>query len=94
MKIEHERPSHYKFKIGNVESGHPVAFEKSFHQDNSSGDIFLRLLICSGYIPRSVQDECKVGVVNLRTGKLSYIDRERHCRLVPCKIVINENDPG
>jgi hypothetical protein len=90
MKYTRLPCTQYNLKIGHVEPGTPVAFEHTFNNDSSSGDIFLRMNVCSDYSPRSPKHQCKTPVCNLRTGKLSYLEYDRRCRLVDCSVALAE----
>jgi hypothetical protein len=46
--------------------------------------------VCSDYSPRSPKHRCKTPVCNLRTGKLSYLEYDRRCRLVDCSVALAE----
>jgi len=90
MKIRHQAPSEYKRCIGMISPGVPIKFASAFHQDMLQTDIFIRLEVCSIYRPSQGSSCAKTPVANLRTGKLSYLDPAKTCRIEDCSVEVIE----
>ena len=91
MNIHFEgRPTAYSKIIGRVNTGHPVQFKHRFHTDYGENDIFIRIVAPSSYISDEVEFSSKGAVINLKTGRLSIIDRNRECRLIKARVQVME----
>jgi len=90
MQVTRQRPSIFNHRLASIDAGVPIRFEAQFHQDMRLDDLFVVLDICSTYRPRGNDYDCKMGIANLRTGKLSYLDRGKRCRIVDCSVVVTE----
>lgn len=90
MRITRHRESKFNLVLKNIESGHPIAFETPFHQAMSTGDIFIVPDICESYLPKGSDIWGKMPIVNLRTGKLSWVGNTRKVRIVECSVSIKE----
>lgn len=68
----------FTYRVGDVIPGRPVIFDKKFHQDNRDDDVFMVLDVCGTYFPQCTRHRNDtIGVANVRTGKLSYVDGDR-----------------
>ena len=90
MRITRQRKLQYKLILRNIYSGTPVAFEAPFSQAMSTGDIFLIADVCESYLPKGSDIWNKKPIINVRTGKLSWVDSSRKVRVVDCTVAIAE----
>jgi hypothetical protein len=83
-----------QLKVGEIGPGQVVRFAKKFHSDHCDGDLFLVLTVPASYIPARFADlaERRVGLVNLRTGQLSYIIPSRSVTLLEHAEVCTNED--
>lgn len=75
-------------ELCNVGAGKSVKFEHVFHQDYSPNDVFMVNQVASGYRPEEAKYNGKVGVSNLRTGKLSYVEGSRKVEILDAEVHI------
>lgn len=87
MKIRqcNRRPP-YK-SLRNTTCGSAVRFARTFHQDMRDDDVFIVLNVCSSYQPHECRDG-KVGVANLRTGKLSFVCEDRDVLRIDASVTL------
>ena len=89
MKINRTGYGVHWQELGNVCAGTAVRFKTSFHQSNCTpDDVFIVCSVHGSYRP----DEChyadKAGVVNLESGKLSYVCRSREVEALRSEVSI------
>lgn len=87
MKIRqsHRQPP---FKsLRNISCGSAVTFARTFHQDMRDDDVFIVLNVCDSYQPHECRDG-KVGVANLRSGKLSFVCEDRNVLRVDATVTL------
>jgi hypothetical protein len=87
MKIRqsHRQPP---FKsLRHISCGSAVTFARTFHQDMQQDDVFIVLNVTGCYHPQECRDG-KVGVANLRTGKLSFVCEDRNVLRVDAAVII------
>ena len=89
MKITYNSPCQFNWiKLRDVHIGRAVYFKCQFHQDMDTSDPYLKI-DASAYPNRN--DQGKVAVVNLKTGRLSYVDRCRYVRVIEdIEVCIND----
>ena len=92
MQVISERSCTQWKYLHTVKSGSVVRFKHSFHQGNCNPeDIFLVNQVISGYRPQKAQYDCKLGVTNLRSGNLSYVERDREIEMLVAHVVIERD---
>ena len=64
-------------RLEHVNAGQPVKFLEKFHPAMNTHEPFMVCSVTHCYMPDSAQYQCKKAVVNLRTGRLSYVDGSR-----------------
>ncbi len=75
--ITHLNDRQLGIELDAVTSGECVRFLSPFHQDCSPNDRYILNNVISGYRPYRGDSDNKMGVTNLDTGKLSYVERSR-----------------
>lgn len=88
MRICDSYGSRCRSTLCNVGHGKSVKFDQSFHQDMSCDQPFIVNQVCSSYRPEEAKYNGKVGVTNLRTGKLSYVDGSRKVEVLDAEVHI------
>jgi hypothetical protein len=76
--------------VANVSAGKACQFQREFHQEHERDDVFMRLNVCSSYKDQNHRNRDKIGVVNLRTGKLSFVCPEREVRDVDAEVWLDD----
>lgn len=66
--------------------GTPVRFAATFHERQRVDDVFIINDVTLSCRPENRSYRGKVGVTNLRTGRLAYIDADRSCVMVECHV--------
>ena len=74
-------------KLRDFHRGECVIFKHQFHQDMCASDPYMKV-DASAYPNRDEQG--KSCVVNLRTGKMSYVQHTRDVRAVEAEVCIHE----
>ena len=90
MQIERSN-SHYKwYALSKVAPNATVTFRHCFHRSVMPDDVFLALDVAGSYEDRPNCTFGKIGVVNLRTAKLSFVNGNRDIRFVDAGVVVND----
>lgn len=87
--VRHDANRHW-VPIHAIVAGASVEFKYAFHQDCKPGDIFIVNEVCMSYRPGDYHYAAKIPVTNLRTGKLSYVDKGRQAAVVSSEVVLDE----
>lgn len=91
MRIMETKPFIDWAPAESFKSGTPVRFEHAFHQKHRPEDLFIINEICGSYRPADQSKyKYKIGVTNLRTGELAYVERDRRCAYVPSRVEIGD----
>ena len=85
MKIINQKLVKKSKDVGMMPRGAVVQFNRQFHQDYPPNDIYIVLDVCDSYAYQERSTgfkDNKTGVVNLATGKLSFVSESRQvCRM-------------
>lgn len=84
MQINRTTEPQLTVEVGVVRHGQCVRFVHPFHQDCKCNDRYIVNDVTPGYRPFRGDSDQKIGVSNLSTGKLSYVEGYR-------KVVILED---
>jgi len=90
MRITRYNANRHWVPIHTVAAGESVEFKHVFHQDCKPDDIFIVNDVCMSYRPGDYHYTGKIPVTNLRTGKLSYVDKGRQSALISSEVVLDE----
>lgn len=89
MRINRNRCKVLGRALNGVQSGVPITFCKSFHQDHCVEDLFI-VVNHNGYmdVDGRRSNHNKSVVVNMRSGKMSVVDGNRDCRMIKGEFVV------
>lgn len=88
MKIIEQQYRGTRTQVMNVEAGKTMKFLKPFHEGHNVSAIFMKCAAPSGYRPEYDRYGEKIPVVNLRTGRISYVAGHREVTLYNADVSI------
>ena len=86
MKVSNRKCRNWR-SLRDVRKGTAVQFKCQFHQDMCTDDLYI-VIDASAY--PNHDNQCKMAVVNLRTGRLSYVNSEREIEAINATVCIDE----
>jgi len=91
MKVVNQRSKHSYKHVGNCKAGATVQFNKQFCQDYPPNDLYLVLDVCSSYDYRTSTGflSNKIGIANLATGKLSFVNPDREVTIMNAEVNVD-----
>jgi hypothetical protein len=90
MRIVQAKPWRDWAPVESLKAGTPIQFEHPFHQKHEADDLFIINAVCHSYRPDDRKYAGKVCVTNLRTGEVAYVDRDRRCCYVKCRVEMGD----
>lgn len=87
MKIVNGRGESH-FALSRIATGDTLRFKSCLAHKHEPDDIFMVVGICSSYRP-FIMHEGKMPVVNLRSGELAYVDKNRPCYPVDAEVCVS-----
>jgi hypothetical protein len=80
------KPFHDWTPVKAFHGGTPVRFQTAFHEKHKPEDLFIVNAVCSSYRPKDYKYTGKICVTNLRTGDIAYVEPDRSCVHVNCRV--------
>ena len=83
MKCIEQIAMRHRHLLRNVHQGQIIKFVEKFHVNMSTCTPYMVGRVSDTYVPVEYKHQCKIPVMQMRTGNISFVDPDREVYLYP-----------